>query len=312
MQQMKKIFRTVTFALLAFFAGGALSMAQTTTEKISIAHSLGTTEVSIKPKRIVVLDFGALETLNDLGEGNNIVGIAKPGLPDYLKQYQSEKYADVGNLMVVDNEKIKALKPDLIISSARLEKAYPDLSKIAPTIYPGFDYEFYWESFKKNQRNYGLIFNKEKQVEKILNTLSQKMEHVRAKAIASGKNTLLIMLFHDGRMVALKNHSYFGFIFDVLGIKQAANIPANAPFGQPLTIEDILKYNPDMIFVIDRGAVVENIPVDKSKLETDLIRQTRAYKNGNFIYLDPVAWYVSGGGTTSVNKMIDEIDAAFK
>jgi len=309
---MKKIFRTATLGLLAFFAGCIVSTAQTNTGKISIAHSAGTTEVPIKPRRIVVLDFGALETLNDLGEGNNIVGIAKPGLPDYLKQYQSDRYADVGNLMAVDNEKIKALQPDLIISSARLEKAYPELSKIAPAIYPGFDYEHYWESFEKNQRNYGLIFQKQKQVEKILNTLTQKKEYVRAKAIVSGKNALFILLFHDGRMVALKNHSYFGFIFDVLGIKQAADIPADAPFGQALTNEDILKYNPDMIFVIDRGAVVENIPVDKSKLETDLIRQTKAYKDGKFIYLDPVVWYVSGGGTTSVNKMIDEIDAVLK
>src|SRR5699024_1036461 len=76
-----------------------------TGETVTITHALDTLQVPVKPQRVVVLDFGALENL-DLIDAN-VVGIPKTGLPDYLSKYgEDPSVTDLGNLVEVSMEKI--------------------------------------------------------------------------------------------------------------------------------------------------------------------------------------------------------------
>lgn len=66
--------------------------------------------------------------------------------------------------------------------------------------------------------------------------------------------------------------------------------------------------DPDLLYVIDRGAVVDGESSAEVIVENKLMEKTKAYQNDNIIYLNPEYWYLSGGGLESVTKMIDEID----
>jgi iron complex transport system substrate-binding protein len=72
----------------------------------------------------------------------------------------------------------------------------------------------------------------------------------------------------------------------------------------------VQKVNPDILFIVDRSQVVGNLVLDREQVENQLIQQTAASKNGKIIYLNPEYWYLAGGGITSVNVMIDEVEQA--
>jgi iron complex transport system substrate-binding protein len=57
--------------------------------------------------------------------------------------------------------------------------------------------------------------------------------------------------------------------------------------------------------------VVGNVVLDKEEVENQLLQKTSASRKGKIFYLNPEYWYLAGGGITSVNAMIDEVDQAF-
>ena len=115
-------------------------------ETLVVSHELGETTVNKNPKRVVVFDYGILDSLDKL-EVEGIVGLVQDGLPEHLSKFESEDYSSVGSLKEPNMEKIFELTPDLIIISGRQADYYEELSKIAPTIHLGVNNENYLESF---------------------------------------------------------------------------------------------------------------------------------------------------------------------
>ena len=111
-------------------------------ETVVVTHELGETTINKNPKKIVVFDYGILDSLDKLGvEG--IVGVVQSGLPEHLSKFASEDYSSIGSLKEPDMEKIFELTPDLIIISGRQSDYYEELNKIAPTIHLGVKNENY-------------------------------------------------------------------------------------------------------------------------------------------------------------------------
>ncbi|MBE8712782.1 siderophore ABC transporter substrate-binding protein [Sphingobacterium hungaricum] len=278
------------------------------TDTVVVEHKLGKTTVNSHPKNIVVFDMGALETLDELGVP--VVGIPKDHVPDHLSKYKTNtEVADAGSLLEPNFEKINAMQPDLILISERQVKNYEELSKIAPTIYVGVDPKDYMNSFEKNVLLIGQLVNKEAEAKEKVDATKAKLADAQAKLAGNDKKALVIM-HNNGRFSANGKGSRFGFIFTEMGLKPAQDDLEVATHGQKISNEFIAEINPDYLFVVDRNAVVSGQPVNKSEIENKLIQQTNAYKNGKIIYLDPQIWYLSGGGLTSTNRMIDDILAA--
>ncbi len=82
--------------------------------------------------------------------------------------------------------------------------------------------------------------------------------------------------------------------------------------GQNVSFEYIVEKDPEYLFVIDRGAVVGGESSGNQTIENELVQGTQAYQEGNIVYLNPVNWYISGGGLTSVFEMVKEVDAAIE
>ncbi|MDZ5474002.1 siderophore ABC transporter substrate-binding protein [Bacillus sp. 31A1R] len=274
-------------------------------EEITIKHQLGETVVKQNPEKVVVFDFGVLDTLDKLGV--EVTGVPQMNIPTYLSKYADSKYENVGGLKEPDFEKISELSPDLIIISGRQQEAYEELSKIGPTIFMGLDASKYMDSFTENTKTLGQIFGKEEEVETELASVETQINALKEKATASGKNGLII-LANEGNLSAYGPASRFGVIHDVFGVAAADEKIEVSQHGQTVSFEYIVEKDPDYLFVIDRGAAVGGQSSGQQTIENDLVKNTKAFKNDNIVYLSPDFWYLSGGGLISVAEMVKEIE----
>ncbi|MBS4209557.1 siderophore ABC transporter substrate-binding protein [Bacillus sp. FJAT-50079] len=276
-------------------------------EELTIKHQLGETPVKVNPEKVVVFDFGSLDTLDKLGI--EVTALPQNNIPSYLEKYEDEKYVNVGSLKEPDLEKINEIKPDLIIISGRQSDLYEEFSKIAPTIFLGVDTARYMESFEENVKTIGQIFDKEAEAEAELAKIEDDIKALNDKASALDEKALIV-LANEGKVSAYGPSSRFGIIHDVFGFAPVDSTIEVSTHGQSISFEYILEKDPDVLFVIDRSAAVGGEAGAKESIENDLVKGTKAYKNGKIIYLDPDFWYLSGGGLESVAQMVNEVGAS--
>ncbi|WP_339217191.1 siderophore ABC transporter substrate-binding protein [Ornithinibacillus sp. FSL M8-0202] len=274
-------------------------------EKISIKHELDTTDVPVNPEKVVVFDFGTLDSLDKLGI--DVTGVPQGGsIPEYLSKFESDDYENVGSLKEPDFDKLAEIDPDLIIISGRQAELYDQLTELAPTIYLGVDTTRYMDSFKENLDVIGKIWGKEEEIQTQLAAIEDSIASLQEKAKASDVNGLII-LANDDKISAYGANSRFGLIHDVFGIKPVdENIEAST-HGMNVSFEYVVEKDPDMLYVIDRSAAVEGNSTAKQLVENKLVENTKAYQNDNIVYLNPDFWYLSGGGLVSVEEMVNEI-----
>jgi ABC-type Fe3+-hydroxamate transport system substrate-binding protein len=102
----------------------------------TISHSMGETEITGIPERVVVMDIVTLETFLHLGVqpvGLSSLDIQKMWNPEISTEWPD--VVDVGNTYEPNLEAIAQLEPDLIFASeSEHSQMYDDLSSIAPTI----------------------------------------------------------------------------------------------------------------------------------------------------------------------------------
>ncbi|WP_201280774.1 siderophore ABC transporter substrate-binding protein [Paenibacillus lutrae] len=289
--------------------GAAPTTSTAPAKDITIKHQLGEATFKTNPAKVVVFDMGVLDSLDKLGVP--VVGVPQDGLPKYLEKYKDAKYTNVGSLKEPAFEVINKLKPDLIIISGRQQEAYKELNSIAPTIFMGVDASKYMDSYKENNKNLGLIFGKEAEVEKEVASVEASIKALNEKATANGK-TGLITLVNGGKISAYGPGSRFGIIHDVLGVKPVDPTIKVSTHGDTISNEFIVEKNPDYLFVVDRDSAIGNEGASKKVIENELVKTTKAFKEGNIVYLNPDYWYLSGGGLVSVAEMVKEISSAIK
>ncbi|GGF54609.1 iron ABC transporter substrate-binding protein [Azorhizobium oxalatiphilum] len=281
-------------------------------QHIDVKHAQGTTSVPLKPKTVIVFDLAALDTLDLLG----VKAAGIPGgvpLPAYLAKAATgpEK---VGTLFEPDYEAVNALQPDLIIIAGRSAPKYAALSKIAPTIDLTVDGARYLASAQDNVRTLGRIFDKEKEATAALAKLDTSIAALKAKAARQGK--ALLILTTGGKMSTYGAGSRFGLAFSDFGVAQADEDIKVGVHGQPTSFEYILQKNPDWLFVIDRDqAIGREGDADGSAarklLDNEIVGRTTAWQKKQVVYLDAGSWYLVGGGLTSLQNSVDQLDRAF-
>lgn len=281
----------------------------TESTEIKIKHDLDEQEVVLTkvPEKIVVLDFGVLDTLDSLGV--EVAGVPQNAVPEYLKKYADSEYTNVGSLVEPDFEAIDGMKPDLIIIGDRQAEMYDEFTDIAPTVYMSVDFTNYMDSLTHNMETIANIFDKEEQIEQELTEINEKVDALKEKTKDLDAKTLIVMV-NEGKISAYGPGSrYGGFIHDVAGYKAVDENIEKAKFGQSINFEYITEKNPDIIFVVDRSAVL-NTAHDSTKemFENELVKRTNAYKNDHIIYLDTEAWFY-GGGLQSSKTMIEDTNA---
>lgn len=273
---------------------------------VQIAHAQGTTEVPAAPKTIVVYDLATLDTLD--GWGVLAAGVPAGRYPAYLSRYAEDVVTRVGTLFEPDYEAVNALKPDLIIVAGRSAAKYAELSRIAPTIDLTVDARNYVASSLNNITTLGRIFGKEDQAAGDIVALQTSIAALKAKATRAG--TALIVLTTGGRMSAYGPGSRFGVLHSDFGFAPAQPNLEVSSHGEGVNAEFVLDTDPDWLMVIDRdAATAQGTAAARQVLNNDLIAQTKAAKAGRIIYLDPLSWYIVGGGVRSLKTIVSQLDS---
>lgn len=271
---------------------------------MTVTHELGETVIEEKPETVVVFDFGILDALSKLGL--EVAGVPQAAIPPYLEEYAGEEYTNVGSLKEPDFEAIHAMQPDLIIISARQADLYPEFKEIAPTLYMGLDTTNYMNSFESNMTLLGELFGKEQEMATELRAVKEEVATI-AKDLESVEGKTSFVMVNEGKVSAFGPGSRFGTVFDVFGYDAADVNLEVSTHGQSVSFEYLAETNPDILFVLDRSMAFEEGTYANTDFENELVQKTNAYKNGKIIYVDPSAWYLSGGGLDSMRIMIEDM-----
>lgn len=269
-----------------------------------IKHAQGETDIDGVPQKIVVFDLAAVDTLDALGV--EIDGLPTGILPPYLQKYAGANITNVGTMFEPDFEAVAAMEPDLIIVGGRSAPKYAELSKLAPTIDLTVDRTNFFASAKQNTVTLGEIFGKQAEAAEAVAALDTSLAGLRASAEDAGN--VLVMITTGGRMSAHGPGSRFDVVFSDYGFKPAVDGLDTGTHGQAISNEFILETNPDWMFVVDRDAAIgREGTAARQMLDNELVNQTTAWQKNQVVYLDPVSWYLVGGGLTAMNISIDQI-----
>lgn len=271
---------------------------------LTVTHAQGEIEIDGVPQTVLVFDLASLDTLDALGV--TVDGIPGGTLPPSLQHYATSDVARIGTVFEPDFEVVAAEKPDLIIVGGRSSAKHGELSRIAPTIDLSTDRTDYIASARRNIETLGEIFGKQQEAAEKLAALDSSIEQLRDAGAEAGR--VLVLLTTGGRMSAHGPGSRFGVIYNEYGLTPAVEGLDTGNHGQAMSNEFILETNPDWIFVVDRDAAIGREGNSAAQvLDNELVRQTTAWQNDQVVFLDPVSWYLVGGGLTAMQTSVDQI-----
>ncbi|MBE2986957.1 ABC transporter substrate-binding protein [Campylobacter sp. RM12920] len=269
-------------------------------------------KVPLKPKRVAVIDLAALDTIDALGFGKNVVAMPKAQKIDYLSRYTNDKnIINIGTAKEINMEKLMSAQPDIIFIGGRLQPKFDELSRIAPVVFLEINYEKgSFESIKNNISTIAKIFDAdEKAKEKIL---EYEARLNKIKELANGKNAI-IGLVTSSSFHTLGNSKRCSLITTDGGFTNLAN-DISSTHGNESSFELLVKLNPQYLFVLDRDSAISKpgAKVAQEVMDNELVRKTKAFNNGKIFYLSPTPWYLSEGGIRATDIMLSDIEKALK
>ncbi|KML33723.1 Fe(3+) dicitrate ABC transporter substrate-binding protein [Rossellomorea marisflavi] len=257
--------------------------AETSEEKVSIKHELGTSEVPENPKRIVTLELSFVDALNGLGM--EPVGIADDKKEDMIKNLVGKKidYTSVGTRQQPNLEVISSLQPDLIIADVQRHKGiYEDLKKIAPTIElksRESDYEENLDAFQTIAKAVG----KEKQSEERLSEHKETLAKLQDELKEEKGKTIMPAVVRDTSFQAHTSASYDGQFLEKLGFKNA--IQDDEAYAE-MNLEQLSDVDPDVLILANNEG---KLLTDEWK-DNPLWRNLKAVKNDQVYVVDRDLW----------------------
>ena len=288
----------------------AATVAQTPYAPVTVQHQLGTTVIERAPQRVVALDMNEVDFLDQLGIP--LAGMPKDFIPHFLARYRDAPgVEDLGSIVQPNLERVHAARPDLILITSLQANHYQALSEMAATVHFDVDYRDsesrHIEVIRQHLLTLGQIFGKSVLAEQKARALDARVEE--ARAITRGRpERALVVLHNNGAFSSFGVQSRYGFVFTGLGVKPASPTAEAGLHGQPVSSEFIQQANPDIIYVVDRTAVMEHRPaVAIESMGNPLLRQTNAWKNGRVIVVDAQAWYVTGASPSALQQVIDDV-----
>ncbi|WP_235040534.1 ABC transporter substrate-binding protein [Vreelandella profundi] len=255
-------------------------------------------------QRIATFDLGSLDTLDALGASEQVVGIPKQILPDYLSTYSGDAYIDLGGLKSPDLEAIAQSEPSLILYTGRQSDWEAELAEIAPLLNTSLQNDDYLASFDENVRQVASKIDAEARAEEALEALHASIETQR-EALSDAPRTLVVT--HNGGHLMLNQHPIVHEVLGVAALEMPDSVTSETRGTRtftPLTPDAIAEIAPDVVLVIDRSAAIGEEPADAEALAQAL---DAAGADTKIVLLTPALWYLSGGGLQSLAMQIDEV-----
>ena len=270
----------------------------------TIVHDFGTTELKKAPKRIVILDNLYGEILEPLDLTPVGATTEQEGSQEFStlfkKHYKDADVVSVGWQKTPDLEKIKELKPDLILMTVEQEDLYEDLSEIAPTVGYRINTDENWD-YHETSLKVAEIFDKRDEMKDALDRMDAKeavfAENVKAK-FGDQKLMYLRVTDNDIRYYA---YGHFGYLYDTYKFNRAQTFNPEDMY-QVIDIDKLKDLNRDLLIVqADSQELLDN-KLKNSPVWTSL----KAVQNNKVIYAD-YSTYMLGFGIVSQEAIMKQI-----
>ncbi|MGA4842323.1 ABC transporter substrate-binding protein [Streptomyces sp. G45] len=268
----------------------------------TVTHAMGRTELKQRPKRVVVLDVGELDNVVSLGV--KPVGYAPTegddGVPGYLKKAAGSP-KDVGTINALNLEAIANLKPDLILGSElRAAKLYPQLAKIAPTVFsvrPGF-------TWKENYLLNAAALDRTAEAKAELGAYEKKAKAL-GEELGADKPTITMLRYMPDRIRLYAKASFIGTILEDVGLPRPKNQQVN-DLATEISPEKIDEADADWIFT---GVYGDAKKTGRAAAEKNpLWKKLDAVKKGHAKDVPDETWYL-GLGVTAADAVLDDLRA---
>ena len=223
--------------------------------------------------RIVVLDPATVEMIYMLGAEDKIVGVANLERSKVWPEEKVAKLESVGTFMKPSFEKIIALKPDLVITSALTDDNLNNGLKSNNIESKRIQSNSIEEIFT-NFMEVAKMLGKENEANKIIAEKKAKLEEIKKMATGNKKG---LFVMSASPLIVFGNDTLPNDIMKLLNIK---NIAENQKGRNPIvTPEFIIKENPDIIITLlpNPAQIVAANPQ---------LKNVNAIKNSKFIVVN--------------------------
>ena len=249
------------------------------------------------PERVVAIYQNSIETLLALGLEDKIVA----GLDHDVKDEYKDAFSKVNYLedFTPSKETIIMEKPDFILSWYSIfdDKRLGDIyywNENGVNTYMSLNSGVVSERTIENEitdiLNLGKIFNVEEKAQALVDEITSTVSEVSSKVSNEEKQSAMVIEFYDDEIYTYGSKTLAGDMVTKLGAELLN------PEGGNIGAEDLIKLNPDCIFVsyMDRGN--ENVPVEEINkiLENPAFASLSAVKNKR-VYSIPLGDMYSSG-----------------
>jgi len=197
-------------------------------------------EVPYPPQRIISLVPSQTELLYDLGLEKEVVGITKFCIhPNKWYKLKTR----VGGTKKVNFEKIKALKPDIIIANKE-ENTKEEIEALAK-LYPVWISDIYTlDDALEMTRNIGDITNSEAKAKELITQISQGFENLKV-SIKGKPKKVVYLIWHNPIITAAKNT----FIDQMLYQNNLDNLMKHIDRYPELSEDELVSLNPEILML---------------------------------------------------------------
>jgi len=269
-------------------------------------------EVPVDPRRVVVVDYRtALITAIDLGVP--VVGSVTPveGSFPLLTEEESGGIKDVGAFPQPNLEKITLLEPDLIVGwSTGMEGVYKQLSRIAPTVATGANFDKQW---KAGVREAAAAFGREGEMEGRISAFEERAQRFarRNSALLAQTEVSLVRIDTDLPRVYTEQH-YNGAVMKEAGVRRPKNQRIEDPevSNYDVSLERIPELDGDVLLYFVGGGVKEQEAADQAleRIRSNpLWSRLRAVRNDRVYRVDAAQWFESVS-LRGANLILDDLN----
>lgn len=281
---------------------------------VTITDSKGTRVMKSNPSRVAIFSFDILDILDTVGlaqAGIDALGMPKANLPAlYQETYGNDAYKNIGTLFEPNYDELDIFDPELIILSNRsitqfdaLQEAYPNADILDASL-PGYALS---DGLTANVTNLSLLFpGIADELQGNLDTLQTSWAEIAAK---TADYEAMFLLANANAISFYGPLGRYAMLHDELGFAAAdPDTSEGGSHGKSVSFEYVVGINPEVLFLMDRGAAVGNEATIDDVASNVLLQSTLAAQNERIYALDPVAWYITTGGFQASRQMIVDIN----
>ncbi len=286
----------LTFCLLLMIGSGwnaSVASSQTTSRFVLIEGDGTQIVLPQLPRRVVVLSWSTAEILAHLG-------IRPVGVPASLQVLppQLQGIPEVGMAMRPDIEKIKNVRPDLVIASSQFKATLkPILVDHGMRSY-FIDNQLYTDGLASITK-LGLAFDRQEVAERLLAGIKKRERAVLARIAGRRPPRVLIIFGTSESFMLAREDSYVGDLVRTLrGVNVTTAMSSGGMFSGyvPFSLEKVVESNPEVILRIAHGNPETTTAIFQKEFASDPVwKRLEAIKRGRVYDLEAELFFANPG-----------------